>query len=127
MPPTRVAAAHFTVDNTTGHDDRLLRVQTGAGARAELHTVGSGGAMTAATNGAVIPAHGTLALTTGKAHLMISELFGRLVPGQNVNIELEFRDAGAIDVVAPVVAVGQSPPTGPVRASVSSTPSGAHS
>lgn len=43
---------------------------------------------------------------------MIGELFGRLVPGDNVNIGLQFRNAGPLDVDAPVIAYGDPAPTG---------------
>jgi copper(I)-binding protein len=121
VPPTEIAAAYFTVRNTTSTADRLVGVQTGAGATAVLHTVNADGSMSASPS-AVIPPHGSLVLTTGKAHVMIEQLFGKLVAGQTVNIELDFQNAGEIDLVAPVIGIGQEPPTGdPV------TPSGAPS
>lgn len=125
VPPTKVAAAYFTVYNTTAEPDRLVSVESGAGAISVLHTVAPDGAMTADANGAVIPAHGSLVLTTGKGHVMIEQLFGKLVPGQSVNLELDFRTAGSIDVVAPVLKVGAPAPTG--SASPSPSTSGAHS
>jgi copper(I)-binding protein len=67
--------------------------------------------MQVATNGVRIPAHGSLVLTTGRAHVMIEHLFGKLVAGQSVNIELDFANAGSIDVAAPVIAVGAPVPT----------------
>jgi copper(I)-binding protein len=109
VPPTKIAAAYFTVYNTTGTDDRLLQIQTGAGATSVLHIVNKDGSMSAVTN-VVIPAHGSLVLSTGKAHVMIEQLFGTLAPGQIVNIALEFDHAGTIDVTAPVLAVGAPVP-----------------
>jgi copper(I)-binding protein len=111
VPPTQIAAAYFTVNNTTGTDDRLLDVSTGAGATAEIHSIAADGSMQVATNGVRIPAHGSLVLTTGRAHVMIEHLFGKLVAGQSVNIELDFANAGSIDVAAPVIAVGAPVPT----------------
>lgn len=110
-PPTDAAAAYFTVYNTTSQDDRLTSVTSGAGATTVLHTVVNG-AMTAAAQGAVIPAHGSLVLSTGKGHVMIEQLFGKLLPGQNVNLELNFAHAGPIDVSAPVIALGAPAPNG---------------
>jgi copper(I)-binding protein len=121
-PPTQIAAAYFTVRNTTNTPDRLTGVQTGAGATATLHRVNADGSMSASPRGAVIPAHGALVLTTGRAHVMIEQLFGQLRAGQTVNIELDFQNDGSIDLVAPVIGIGQQLPTGdPV------TPSGAPS
>ncbi|MCW2598104.1 MAG: periplasmic copper chaperone [Pseudonocardiales bacterium] len=130
VPPTQSAAAYFVVYNTTAHDDRLQRVVTGAGATAVLHTEVNG-QMTATGSGVVIPAHGSLVLSTGNGHVMIEHLFGPLTAGQDVNIELDFQIAGPINVTAPVIAVGAPAPTGgsvpnPADSSTSA-PSGAHS
>lgn len=110
-PPTQLAAAYFTVYNTTGVDDRLTSVTTGAGATAVLHTL-IGGVMTAVSGGVTIPAHGSLVLSTGTGHVMISDLFGPLKPGQSVNLDLTFQNAGQITVTAPVIAFGAPAPTG---------------
>lgn len=105
VPPTQLAAAYFTVYNTTSVDDTLLSVATGAGATAELHKEVNG-VMTAISGGVVIPAHGSLVLSVGKGHVMIGDLFGPLKAGQLVNIELTFANAGPVDVVAPVKPFG---------------------
>ncbi|MCU1656353.1 MAG: hypothetical protein JWO57_1009 [Pseudonocardiales bacterium] len=110
VPPSQTAAAYFTVYNTTAQDDTLTSVTTGAGAVAVLHTIVNG-TMVAAANGVVIPAHGTLVLSTGNGHVMIEQLFGRLLPGQNVNLELTFANAGPITVTAPVIALGAPVPS----------------
>jgi hypothetical protein len=125
VPPTEIAAAYFTVYNTTDTPDRLLSVESGAGATSMLHKDTPDGEMVAEPDGVVIPAHGTLVLTTGKEHVMIEQLYGKLLPGQTVNLELDFQNAGSIDIVAPVIAVGATPPTGAPSATPS--PSGAHS
>ena len=105
VPPTQLAAAYFTVYNTTSVDDTLLSVATGAGATAELHKEVNG-VMSAISGGVVIPAHGSLVLSVGKGHVMIGDLFGPLKAGQLVNIELTFANAGPVDVVAPVKPFG---------------------
>lgn len=107
-PPTDAAAAYFTVSNTTGRPDRLVSVSSGAGETTVLHTAG----MRPEPNGAVIPAHGKLVLSTGKGHVMIEHLFGKLKPGQNVNLALTFARAGEIAVSAPVIALGAPVPKG---------------
>ena len=112
VPPTKAAAAYFTVYNTTGTDDRLTGVQTGAGATAVLHSVNPDGSMSVDADGVLVPAHGTLKLSTGKGHVMIQHLFGKLSPGDQVNIELDFQNAGPVDVVARVIAFGATPPGG---------------
>jgi copper(I)-binding protein len=111
-PPTPYAAAYFTVYNTTGQDDRLISIATGAGATAVLHKV-VGGVMTEISGGLVIPAHGSVVLSTGTGHVMIGGLFGPLRPGQTVNLDLTFQNAGQITVTAPVIALGAPAPTAP--------------
>lgn len=111
LPPTKLAGAYFTIRNNTDSPDELVGVETGAGAESVLHRTDASGAMSA-TNSATIPARGTLKLDVGKAHVMISQLYGTLRAGSQVNISLQFQNAGPIDVVAPVVPYGQTPPTG---------------
>lgn len=111
VPPTEVAAAYFTVRNTTNTPDQLTSVETGAGATAVVHAVNSDGSMSAAA-ALTIPAKGSVSLATGKGHVMIERLFGTLRAGQSVNIELDFANAGSVNVVAPVVAVGAPVPVG---------------
>ncbi|WP_375496546.1 copper chaperone PCu(A)C [uncultured Jatrophihabitans sp.] len=111
VPPTKLAAGYFTVYNTTAKPDRLLNVQTGAGATATLHVVGANGDMSAmSANGVEVPAHGTFTLSTGRSHVMIGQLFGPVVAGQTVDMTVQFQNAGTINVVAPVIAVGAPVP-----------------
>lgn len=112
VPPSHTAAAYFTIYNNTATADRLTDVQTGAGTDAVLHTLLPDGTMVAAANGVLIPPHGKYVLSTGKGHVMIEGVYGTLRAGQTVNLELDFRNAGPIDVVAPVIAVGARAPGG---------------
>lgn len=109
-PPTDAAAAYFTVVNTTDRPDRLVSVLSGAGEEASLHTT-EDGRMSQMSEGAVIPAHGRLVLSVGGDHVMIEKLIGTLRPGQQVNLQLTFANAGVISVSAPVVALGAPAPT----------------
>ncbi len=129
VPPTQLAAGYFTVYNTTSSADRLLSVQTGAGGTATLHVENASGAMSAmSTDGVEIPAHGSFTLSTGKSHVMIGDLFGKVLAGQSVNMTVQFQNAGTITVVAPVIAVGAPTPTTSSSAdsSTSMTMSGDH-
>jgi copper(I)-binding protein len=103
-----VAAAYFTVYNTTGSDDTLTQVHTGAGADNELHANGS---MTMTPGGLRIPAHSSVTLSPGKGHVMIERIYGTLEPGQTVDIELDFAKAGPVIVEAKVIAIGAPAPT----------------
>ena len=99
-----VAAAYFTVYNTTGQPDTLISVTTGAGEQATLH-LDKGGTMTTADGGITVPAHGSVTLKAGTGHVMIQKLFGPLRAGQTVNIELTFAINGTVLVTAPVIGV----------------------
>ena len=105
-----VAAAYFTVYNTTGTDDTLISVASGAGESAALMTEDAGGGMQESAAGLRIPAHSSVTLKPGKGHVMIEHLVGTLRPGQYVNLELDFANAGPVNVSAPVIAINAEPP-----------------
>jgi len=109
-PPTDAAAAYFTVYDTTSKPDVLESVVSGAGQVAVLHTY-SHGRMTVQPDGATVPAHGKLVLKVGAGHVMIEKLIGKLEPGQTVDLDLTFKNAGNISVTAPVVALGAPVPS----------------
>ncbi|HET6877352.1 MAG TPA: copper chaperone PCu(A)C [Jatrophihabitans sp.] len=109
-PHADVAAAYFTVYNTTGRVDRIVRVLAGAGAAATLHT-DVGGHMQLVRHGVAVPAHGKLVLAPGGVHVMIEHLFGELPAGEQVNLEVDFARAGPLDVVAKVIPYGAKPPS----------------
>lgn len=105
------AAAYFTIYNTTGSDDVLTAISTGAGASATLHSYDANGDMIGLATGLTIPAHGSVVMTPGKVHLMIEKLYGPLKAGQTVNFELNFAHAGLVIATAPVIAVTAPAPT----------------
>ncbi|HEY2043979.1 MAG TPA: copper chaperone PCu(A)C [Jatrophihabitans sp.] len=110
------AAAYFTVSNTTGTDDVLTSVASGAGGQAAVHTEDAGGSMTLMSSGLVVPAHSSVTLAPGKGHVMIEQLYGTLRPGQTVNLQLTFAHAGQVLVTAPVIAIASPAPTaGPTK------------
>jgi hypothetical protein len=105
-----VAAAYFTVYNTTGADDTLTSVASGAGRDAEVMSDGNG-SMRVSPSGLRIPAHSSVTLAPGKGHMMIDHLLGPLRPGQYVNLQLTFAGAGPVNVSAPVIAISAPAPT----------------
>ncbi len=107
-----VAAAYFTVTNTTGSPDRLVSVVTGAGQQSVLHTETANGNMVVAADGLLVPAHSSVTLSPGKGHVMIQKLYGALLPGQTVRVELDFTSAGTVVVTVPVIAINAPAPTG---------------
>jgi copper(I)-binding protein len=106
QPANRInAAAYFTIFNTTATPDTLLSVASGAGAQTTVHTETAGGGMAQMTGSLTVPAHGSLALTPGKGHVMIEQLYGPVLAGQTVNIELTFAKAGVVVVATRVIGV----------------------
>jgi copper(I)-binding protein len=101
VPPTDAVAVYFTVYNTTSQADTLESVVSGAGSSAVLHTV-IDGQMTA-TESVIVPAKGQLVLKPGGGHLMITGLYGKIKKGQIVDVELNFANAGPVDVAAKVI------------------------
>lgn len=107
-PPTRAAAAYFTVRNTTDRPDRLESVTSSVGAFAVLHTA----QMSVNKAGVLIPAHGRLVLSTGHGHVMIERIRTPLRPGSTVDLQLRFAHAGVVLATARVIALGAPDPTG---------------
>jgi periplasmic copper chaperone A len=101
VPPTDAVAVYFTIYNTTGQPDTLGSVVSGAGSSSVLHTV-INGQMTATTS-VTVPAKSDLVLAPGSGHVMIEGLYGRITAGQTVNLELNFANAGPVDVAAKVI------------------------
>ena len=110
QPANRInAAVYFTIYNTSGTPDTLLSATSGAGARTSVHTETAAGMQ--ASGGLPVPAHGNLALTPGKGHVMIEQLYGPVLAGQTVNLQLTFARAGVVLVVAPVIGVTAPAPS----------------
>jgi copper(I)-binding protein len=103
------AAAYFTIYNTSDTPDTLRTVQSGAGADTTLHTDASGTMQD--TSSLSIPAHGSVSLSPGKGHVMITKLYGPLKAGQSVNLQLSFDKSGQLLVTAPVIGVTAPTPT----------------
>ena len=110
-----VAAAYFTISNTTDTDDTLISVDSGAGKSTALHN----GSMAEMTGGLRIPAHSSVTLSPGNGHVMIEDLLGPLKPGQTVNLQLTFAHNIPLIVEAPVISINAPAP------GASTSPSGA--
>jgi copper(I)-binding protein len=107
-----VAAAYFTVYNTTAGPDTLVSAATGAGEESVLHLESNGSMVDTPSGGVVIPAHGMVAFKPTTGHVMIEKLIGTLAVGQTVDLDLTFANAGQVVVSAPVIGVYATPPTG---------------
>jgi periplasmic copper chaperone A len=119
-----VAAAYFTVYNTTAVADTLVSAASGAGEESVLHTETNGSMTATPSGGVVIPAHGNVVFKPTTGHVMIEKLIGSLLPGQSVDIELTFANAGLVVFQAPVIGIYAIPPTG-AAATEAAAPAGA--
>ena len=109
-----VAAAYVTVANSGGVADTVTKVTTSVTtdvmAMTETNS-GSVGTMTDLSS-VVIPAHGSVSLTPGHAHLMLENPTRTLKQGDTVSMTITFAKAGTVTLSMPVV-----PLTGPVISS----------
>ncbi|PRZ29496.1 hypothetical protein CLV47_1335 [Antricoccus suffuscus] len=121
----QTAAAYLVITNVGSKTDTLSSVSSGASATAMLHDVNTSGSTTAAPSNAEqaegaetmtatpnvpIKPGQTITLKPGAGHIMLEGLIGPIVPGQTVNLLLNFNRAGGVVVVAPVIAIGATPP-----------------
>ena len=106
-----VAAAYLRVANKGSVDDSITKVVTSVTADVMAMTeVNSGGVGTMTDLSAVtIPAHGSVNLTPGFAHLMLENPTRTLKQGDTVSVTITFAHAGTVTMTFPVV-----PLTGPV-------------
>ena len=93
--PRDLAAVYLTIYNTTGTDDTLNSVTSGSGEETSIHSEVNS-SMVENTSGLVIPAHSSVVLKPTTGHIMIQKLYGSLVAGQTVNLELDFEHAGPV-------------------------------
>ncbi|MGE0600896.1 MAG: copper chaperone PCu(A)C [Dehalococcoidia bacterium] len=101
-----VAAAYFQVKNA-GLDDTLLSVSAGIGSMAMIHetvTEGASSKMQEVTGGVDVPANGEVTFSPGGYHVMIMGLTSPLSEGNSVDLTLQFKNAGAVNIKVPVLA-----------------------
>lgn len=101
-------AVYFTVVNRGDRSDRLLRVETAVARKAETHeSVVENDVMRMVPHpdGFEVPARGALELKPGGKHVMLFE--PRQPGGGTIRLTLRFERAGAVEVQAPVSAVGE--------------------
>ncbi|MBI1251991.1 MAG: copper chaperone PCu(A)C [Alphaproteobacteria bacterium] len=99
--PTARAGASTSVFLTFinhGGADRLIAASSVAAERAEIRAPG------APTGGLALPAHRSVQLRPGGAHILLIGLSGPLAAGDGVPVRLQFERAGLIEIVATVEA-----------------------
>ena len=106
-----VAAAYLRISNNGSVADSITKVTTSVTSDVMAMTeVDTGGVGTMTDLSAVpIPAHGSVNLTPGFAHLMLENPTSPLKQGETVSVTITFAHAGTVTMMFPVV-----PLTGPV-------------
>ena len=112
-PGAKVGAAFLTVSNSGATPDRLVAAESPAATAIALHeTVENAGVaqMRPLPDGIAIAPGGRVALQPGGFHMMLSDLQGPLVAGEQLEMTLVFERAGRIEVSAPIEPVGAPGP-----------------
>ncbi|MFG1827504.1 copper chaperone PCu(A)C [Microbispora bryophytorum] len=103
-----VAAAYFTVTNSGNVPAVLTGVHTDVSDMSMMHE-NTGTTMTM-LHSVTVPAHGTVAFSPGRYHIMIESPARALKQGDHVTLMLSFAKLGQITVTAPVMPMGYRPP-----------------
>lgn len=106
------AAGYLTVTNSGSKPDVLLKVETAAAEKVEIHQGSMAGgvmSMKALPNGMPIPAGGTATFAPKGNHLMIIRLKVAQKDGDKVPATLVFQRAGRVDVEFAVQATPPAP------------------
>lgn len=105
-PVNALSSAYLRIENRSGQEDRLLSVTTDVAERAEVHQTiveNDVARMQHMIDGVIVPATGVLEFRPGGLHIMLIGLKRELVPGQYVQLTLNFAVRGAISVSVPVI------------------------
>ncbi len=103
------AALYARIINDTDRPDTLLGIRTEAAREAEIHasmtreTIGAGAMSMAPVERLAVPAHGTLVLSPGGYHGMLTGLRPGFAPGDSITVLLRFARAGPINGRAAVI------------------------
>ncbi|MEO1312210.1 MAG: copper chaperone PCu(A)C, partial [Pseudomonadota bacterium] len=102
-----MTAAYFDLASTDGSDDVLIAVSGVVARTYELHETTSENDVMTMRQVSEIPvtAEG-VSLEPGGLHVMLIDLNGSLLDGDDVALNLTFRDAGTIEIIAPVKGEG---------------------
>lgn len=100
----KITGAFMNIRNTGRQGDRLLSVESDVAEVIETHTteMRNGVAAMARIDGIDVPGLQTTELKPGGLHIMLIRLTRDLMPGDTVNLRLNFEVSGPIDVQAEV-------------------------
>jgi hypothetical protein len=112
----QVAVAYLTLHDTGPAGDVLISAATDPVSQTsvmrEVATGGNAGAMLNVSGDLTVPAYGSLALSPGGYHLMLTDPAARLMAGDHVTLTLMFKRAGAVRVRVPVTSLLSDAQTG---------------
>lgn len=103
-------SAYFTMQNTAARADTLMGI-TAIGGTAMLHGSQEAGGVIRMVMLDVLPLPpgATVALATGKIHLMLTDLSPVPRPGDTLHLKLRFAHGGSTTLAVPVYRYGESP------------------
>lgn len=104
VPTAKAGTVYMILTNNSAKADRLLSITTAASDTAQVHeSVEKDGIATMKPIAALeIPAGGTVELKPGGIHVMLTGLKAPLKKGDMIMLELEFEQAGTVEVMAHV-------------------------
>jgi len=106
LPPTVMhTAAYVTIKNSANETDTLLNVTSASIGSLSVHqTKNIDGMMKMlSADNLKIPANGKIDLAPGGYHIMLMGLENSLVENQEITMTFEFKNAGEVEVIFPVV------------------------
>ena len=100
-----MGAIYFSIKNTGSAADRLVSVSTPVAGKVELHETQlvNGVMQMREVTSVECPAGATVKATPGGLHVMLLGLVAPLAAGTQINVSLQFRDAGVLMLKVPVV------------------------
>lgn len=102
-------ALFLVIENTGEKEDRLMSVKADISGKARIHdtaVVEGVSQMREMKDGLVVPAHQSVAFSSEGTHIMLTGLKKPLVRGEKISVVLQFKKAGAINVIATVMPRG---------------------
>lgn len=108
---SRVGGIYLTIKNTGAEDDVLVGITTNAAENVQLRKVTSVDVpqFLDLKDGLKIPAGKTVRLSPTGTHVALKGLTGQMQKGQKIDLRLEFKKAGTVEVTAVVKPPGYIP------------------
>ena len=105
LPPVAPnGAAYLRIENAGNAADRIVSASSPIAEHVELHTHEMDGAVMRMrqVHSVEVPARGAVSFEPGRLHVMLIGLKAPLVAGRTFPLTIEFRDAGALEVMVEI-------------------------